>query len=64
MGHDWRKHAIVNGVVMACRICGDVQGKRNRPCPGLDEGGVAKMGVEKRCTKSNDLDGAQVDFQI
>ena len=37
MEHDWRKFAIVNDTVMACRICGDVQGKRNRPCPGKDE---------------------------
>jgi len=37
MEHEWRKFAIVNDTVMACRICGDVQGKRNRPCPGVDE---------------------------
>ena len=37
MQHDWRKFAIVNDTVMACRICGDVQGKSKRSCPGVDE---------------------------
>lgn len=62
MQHEWRKFAIVNDTVMACRICGDVQGKTKRPCPGVD--GVGFVGRLINMTDLKDEDKPPNDYSI
>jgi hypothetical protein len=72
MEHEWRKHAIVNGTVMACMKCGDVKREFNRKCPGVDEASFIQSHILNMPPKRRrridlqalDIDKLIIDYSI